>query len=108
MSLSRRSLITGLIAFTATAPAIVRAASIMPVKQMLPTMLDIPTVLVPPVTWLGTAAHAGAWITGVHLDVGDKFSMAGRVFEITGVRSVYQGAYAPWQHVIGKLAHGQD
>ena len=33
--LNRRGLITGLIAFTATAPAIVRAASLMPVKQVL-------------------------------------------------------------------------
>jgi hypothetical protein len=32
--ISRRSLITNLIAFTATAPAIVRAASLMPVKAL--------------------------------------------------------------------------
>ena len=35
MELSRRSLITGLISMMA-APAIVRASSLMPVKQMLP------------------------------------------------------------------------
>jgi hypothetical protein len=33
--LSWRSLITGLVAFAATAPAIVRAASLMPLKSML-------------------------------------------------------------------------
>jgi hypothetical protein len=33
-SLNRRSLITGLISFAVTAPAIVRAASLMPVKVM--------------------------------------------------------------------------
>lgn len=32
---SRRGLITGLIAFAVTAPAIVRAGSLMPVKQMI-------------------------------------------------------------------------
>ena len=35
MTLSRRSLITGLVSFAATAPAIVRATSLMPVKQIL-------------------------------------------------------------------------
>jgi hypothetical protein len=34
MITSRRSFITGLIAFTASAPAIVRAASLMPVKAI--------------------------------------------------------------------------
>ena len=35
VDLNRRSLITGLIAFAATAPAIVRAQSIMPVRAMV-------------------------------------------------------------------------
>jgi hypothetical protein len=35
MTPSRRSFVTGLISFAATAPAIVRASSLMPVKQML-------------------------------------------------------------------------
>lgn len=35
--LSRRGLITGLIAFAVTAPAIVRAGSLMPVKVMIET-----------------------------------------------------------------------
>jgi hypothetical protein len=40
MTLSRRSLITGLISLVA-APAIVRAGSLMPVKQMLsPTVME--------------------------------------------------------------------
>jgi len=34
MTINRRSLITGLISFAVTAPAIVRAASLMPVKVM--------------------------------------------------------------------------
>jgi hypothetical protein len=37
-NLNRRSLITGLISFAVTAPAIVRAASLMPVKVMTPIM----------------------------------------------------------------------
>ena len=36
MTLSRRSLITGLVSFAVTAPSIVRAASLMPVKVMEP------------------------------------------------------------------------
>ena len=41
MTLSRRSLITGLVSFAVTAPAIVRAASLMPVKQMIEPVLAI-------------------------------------------------------------------
>lgn len=40
MNLSRRGLITGLISFVA-APAIVRAASLMPVKALKPTRLSL-------------------------------------------------------------------
>jgi hypothetical protein len=36
MTINRRSLITGLISFAVTAPAIVRAASLMPVKVFKP------------------------------------------------------------------------
>lgn len=41
MTLSRRSLITGLVSFAVTAPAIVRAASLMPVKQMIEPVLAV-------------------------------------------------------------------
>lgn len=50
---SRRSLLTGLIAFVA-APAIVRAGSLMPVKQML---IPGPTIITPEweeVRWVGS------------------------------------------------------
>jgi hypothetical protein len=38
--MSRRSLITGMISLAVTAPAIVRAANLMPVKLMIPTRGD--------------------------------------------------------------------
>jgi hypothetical protein len=48
---TRRSFITGLISFAATAPAIVRASSLMPVKQMLePVYVGIDMASGPDVT----------------------------------------------------------
>lgn len=43
--LSRRSLITGLISFAVTAPAIVRASSLMPVKVIKNEFEFIPVVI---------------------------------------------------------------
>lgn len=51
METSRRGFITGLISFTAAAPAIVRAASLMPVKVIPPgmvTRLEVPASMVIP------------------------------------------------------------
>jgi hypothetical protein len=45
VDLARRSFITGLIAFGVTAPAIVRAGSLMPVKQMIWNPDDIAALL---------------------------------------------------------------
>lgn len=52
---TRRSLLTGLIAFVA-APAIVRAGSLMPVKQMLmtPDVLPPPLPIYEEVKWIGS------------------------------------------------------
>jgi len=59
----RRQFIKNLIAFTATAPAIVRASSLMPVKSFGPVLLgvdDAITVSVQKVYWQGRIW----WITG--------------------------------------------
>ena len=61
--IERRKLLTGLIAFVA-APAIVRASSLMPVKQMLITKAPPPTDL-DSIEWIGTYRirfdEAGEW-----------------------------------------------
>lgn len=57
--ISRRSLITGLIAFGVTAPAIVRAASLMPVKAMKPILPDY--FIWGPMSW--GPMHPDPWAT---------------------------------------------
>jgi hypothetical protein len=47
IEITRRSLITGLVA----APAIVRAGSLMPVKQMHPILVLPPRMLLPEIKW---------------------------------------------------------
>ena len=54
---SRRGFITGLISFAATAPAIVRAASLMPVKAMRPDPLVKATVFQDCVFWISGEAE---------------------------------------------------
>jgi hypothetical protein len=65
--INRRSLITGLISFAVTAPAIVRAASLMPVKVITPIMtLDDYSKLLNKIyknTQFGKFAGNRVWIT---------------------------------------------
>ena len=98
--MNRRSLITGLISLVA-APAIVRAGSLMPVKNMIVPVFDADEITFssqPTAEW-----SAGFCVNGRAFSLGDFFEMAGIRFRVTGV-SEYDGG---WSYVHGSN-HGKD
>ena len=115
MSLSRRSLITGLISFAATAPAIVRAGSLMPVRQMLPMGGVIPLVSFDgeDVTFHATGWQKGNtcayfWSPGTGFKSGDNFTLLGKTFEVHCVETGLNNAGDTWQRVEGNSNDVQD
>lgn len=97
--INRRSLITGLISLVA-APAIVRVANIMPVKQMLTLdIADVEWAVMPPnANW-----HLSFWCSGRDWKMGDVVEMHGQRFAVDGIETMTNGTTGRvWHHVTGK------
>lgn len=105
--LNRRSLITGLISLVA-APAIVRAANIMPVKKYggiitppidgVLTVSDVEWTVTPP----NSKWHMRFWSSGRNWKMGEEVDICGQRFAIDGIETVVNGTGKVWQHITGR------